>query len=70
MNLKVEIREKLKYYVRESNFEIWNSNKKKERQCQIIKSGKMWSVKNDPIIIIVVWNVMLNKARVKKEHIE
>jgi hypothetical protein len=40
--------------VRIINFEIQNSNK------------KMWYVENDPIIIIVVWNVMLNK--VKKDH--
>jgi hypothetical protein len=51
MNLKVEIREKLKYYVWESKFEI---QIRKKRQCQIIKSGKIWYVKNDPIIIIVV----------------
>jgi hypothetical protein len=42
--------------VRIINFEIQNSNK------------KMWYVENDPIIIIVVWNVMLNKVKVKKDH--
>jgi hypothetical protein len=42
--------------VRIINFEIQNSNK------------KMWYVENDPIIIIVLWNAMLNKVKVKKDH--
>jgi hypothetical protein len=51
----------------ESNFEIQNSNKKREKECEIIKSDKMWSAENHPNIIIVVWNVVLNKAKIKKE---
>jgi hypothetical protein len=51
----------------ESNFEIQNSNKKNKKECEIIKSDKMWSAENHPNIIIVVWNVVLNKAKIKKE---